>query len=300
MTSASSNSFKTPRILVIRGGAIGDFIMTLPAIAALRERWPDGHLEVLGYPHITGLAAGYVDATRSIEARALAGFYVPNGILDPTWMDYFGDFNVIISYLFDPDEIFAGNVKRCEVRQYIAGSPKPTDLPAAKHYCRPLEALAIDVETPVPRVIVPAVERARLAVIHPGSGSEKKNWPVEKFAALGRWLVDELACPLAIVRGEADERVVGRLVTELSRPAQMLTGLKLPELAAELSRSSVFIGNDSGISHLAAAVGTPVVAMFGPASSAIWHPPQPNAHIIPFADDDVAAARAVVGKILAR
>ena len=60
---------KKPRILVVRGGAIGDFIMTLPAIGALRERWPEAHIEILGYPHIAELAdkRHYADAVRSID-----------------------------------------------------------------------------------------------------------------------------------------------------------------------------------------------------------------------------------------
>ncbi|MCG3150384.1 MAG: hypothetical protein PCFJNLEI_03868 [Verrucomicrobiae bacterium] len=292
---------KFPRILVIRGGAIGDFIMTLPVLAALRERWPAAHLEVLGYPHIAGLAAGYVNGTRSMSDRALAGFFVPNGILDPNWMDYFASFAAVISYLFDPDEIFANNVKRCGVKQYIPGAPKPTDLPAARHYCRALEALAIYVDAPVPRVNVVAGPRTRTVVIHPGSGSEKKNWPVEKFGSLGRWVVDELNLPVAVVQGEADEKSVARLLAELSpRLVRVLAGLKLPELAVELAQCGVFVGNDSGITHLAAAVGTPVVAMFGPASPAIWQPPQPNARVIAFGPTDLPEVRRTMIELFPR
>jgi len=62
------------KILVVRGGAIGDFILTLPVFAALREHFPNAHLEVLGYAHIASLAkaGGLVDAVRSIEAGPLA------------------------------------------------------------------------------------------------------------------------------------------------------------------------------------------------------------------------------------
>ena len=80
------------KILVIRGGAIGDFILTLPVFAALREQFPQTWLEVLGYPHIAQLAfaGGLADGTRSIEARALAGFFARNGSLDPRLSEYFG------------------------------------------------------------------------------------------------------------------------------------------------------------------------------------------------------------------
>ena len=304
---------KTPRILVIRGGAIGDFIMTLPAVGALRERWPDGHIEILGYPHIIELARGrhYADATRSIEARPMAGFFVPNGILEPTLMDYFGSFNVVISYIFDPDEFFANNVRRCGVKQYIVASPRPKDLPAAQHYCRPLESLAIFVDAPQPRLF-PSEEdrvaagkflsrlgRERIAAIHPGSGSEKKNWPAEKFAALARWMVDELALQLVLVQGEADEKPVARFVERLDdRPVTVAHGLKLPELAAVLGQCALFLGNDSGITHLAAAVGTPTIAVFGPVSPPVWEPTGERVRVVHFGEHDVAEARRAIEECL--
>ena len=96
------------KILVIRGGAIGDFILTLPAIAALRQQFPQAHLEILGYPHIAQLAqiGGLVNRVQSIEARALAGFFARGGELAGDLAGYFSGFNIIVSYLYDPDEIF--------------------------------------------------------------------------------------------------------------------------------------------------------------------------------------------------
>ena len=86
------------KILVIRGGAIGDFILTLPAIAALRKNFPDAYLEVLGYPHIAqlALAGGLVDRVESIGARALAGFFARGGELAEELVDYFCEFDLIL------------------------------------------------------------------------------------------------------------------------------------------------------------------------------------------------------------
>jgi len=136
-------------------------------------------------------------------------------------------------------------------------------------------------------------------VLHPGSGSAKKNWPVEKFAALARWLVDELALPLVVVRGEADERVVGNLSAALvPRPVTLATGLKLVELAGVLERCAVFAGNDSGITHLAAAVGAPTVALFGPASVPIWEPRGDRVRVVQFGDADTLRVRQAIGELL--
>src|SRR5881397_2890238 len=100
------------KILVIRGGAIGDFILTLPVLAALRAQFPEARLEVLGYPHIAqlALAGGLVDAVQPIESRALAGFFARGGELAAGLRDYFSGFDIIVSYLYDPDEIFQANV----------------------------------------------------------------------------------------------------------------------------------------------------------------------------------------------
>jgi heptosyltransferase-2 len=298
-----------PRILVVRGGAIGDFILTLPAIGALRERWPNAHIEILGYPHIIELARQrhYADAVRSIEAGPMAGFFVPNASLNESLAAYFRGFNLVISYIFDPDHLFADNIRRCGVRQVIEASPRPSDVHAAKHYCKPLETLAIYVEQPTPRIYLNDADRVcasshlasagreRIVALHPGSGSERKNWPAANFAAVARWLVDELAVQLLVIHGEADDAAVTRL-TELiaPRPFHRAHGLKLVELAAVLERCALFIGNDSGITHLASAVGAPTIALFGPASSAIWKPQGERVRVIRFGHDDVAEVRDAV------
>ena len=286
--------------------------MTLPAIGALRERWPEAHIEILGYPHIAELAhkRHYADAMRSIDAKAMAGFFIPHGVLDSTLVKYFGGFNLVISYLFDPDRIFSNNVRACGVKQVIDASPRPENTHAAEHYCQPLESLAIYVEAPRPRIhpnesdreaaakFLKMVGREPLVAIHPGSGSEKKNWPVEKFGALSRWLADELAAQLLIVRGEADERATQKL-TELlgERPITVAKGLKLVELAAVLERCVLFLGNDSGITHLAAAVGTPTVAVFGAASVSIWEPLGQHTRVVRFGERDVGDVRAAIEQL---
>ena len=116
-------------MLVIRGGAIGDFILTLPAIAALRERFPNVRLEVLGYPHIAqlALAGGLVDAVQAIESQALAGFFAQGGTLSENLRDYFSECDVIVSYLYDPDGIFQDNVARCSAAQFIKGPHRASE-----------------------------------------------------------------------------------------------------------------------------------------------------------------------------
>ena len=115
------------RILVIRGGAIGDFILTLPAIEALRRQFPESQIEVLGYPHIARLAlmGNRADGLRSIESRSLARFFARNVEQDPEWVSYFESCNIVVSYLYDPDGLFQGNVEKHIRGQFLPGPHRP-------------------------------------------------------------------------------------------------------------------------------------------------------------------------------
>ena len=299
------------KILVIRGGAIGDFILTLPAITALRSQFPAAHLEVLGYPHIVQLAmaGGLVDRVRSIEARALAGFFASGGVLEPELADYFSEFDLIVSYLYDPDEIFRTNVSRCSSAQFITGPHRPDEKElthAAKVYLRPLERLAIFDADPVPRLkVAPASagmagqvrlggwakleapppagrEGCATLAIHPGSGSERKNWPESNWAELLQHLLNRTSLNLLLIGGEAEGQRLQRLSAALPRArAQVAQSLPLADLARELQhRCLVFIGHDSGISHLAAALGLPGLVLWSDAAESIWRPPHDNVVIV--------------------
>jgi heptosyltransferase-3 len=280
------------KILVIRGGAIGDFILTLPAIAALRKNFPDAYLEVLGYPHIAQLAVagGLADRVESIGARALAGFFARNGELAEELVDYFSEFDLIISYLYDPDQIFSTNVARCTRGQYIAGPHRPkegTNIHATQLYLKPLERLAIFDADPIPRLQLSGNSAAsplfrnasgqgsdRILALHPGSGGEQKNWPEAKWAELLQNLINETNFNLLLVGGEAEGERLQRLAAALP-PARVRVAQSrpLPELAQLFQQCGGFIGHDSGISHLAAAVGLPGLILWGETSEEIWRPP---------------------------
>ena len=266
---------------MIRGGAIGDFILTLPALAALRNQFPHAHLEVLGYPHIVQLAqAGrLVDRVQSIEARALAGFFARGGTLSEELGDYFSEFDLIVSYLYDPDGIFKTNVGRCSRAQFITGPHRPDEsekVHAAKVFLKPLERLAIFEADSTPRLPLPSQPSTLSQIaLHPGSGSEKKNWPEEKWAGLLQHLVKAADFDLLLVGGEAEGERLQRLAAALPR-TRVAQSLPLVELARILQPCSAFVGHDSGISHLAAALGVPGVVLWGETTEEIWRPPQEN------------------------
>ena len=268
-----------PKILVIRGGAIGDFILTLPALAALRRQFPHAQLEVLGYPHIVqlALAGGLVDRVQPIEAGPLAGFFARDGQLAPRWADYFSEFDLIVSYLFDPDEIFKTNVARCSPAQFVVGPHRPGEsekIHATQAYLKPLERLAIFDADAVPRLSLnpPPASLNQLA-LHPGSGSEKKNWPEPKWAELLQRLLNSTDLDLLLVGGEAEGERLQRLAAALP-PARRRAAQSLPlaELARRLQACAGFIGHDSGVSHLAAALGLPCLVLWADLADEVWRP----------------------------
>ena len=96
------------KILLIRGGGLGDFIVTLPTLRLLRTKWPEAHVEVLGHSRIAeiGVGRGYLEAVRSVNHGPLSAFFTPRAVLDPAWMDYIGSFDLVGSYFYDPDGLF--------------------------------------------------------------------------------------------------------------------------------------------------------------------------------------------------
>ena len=268
-----------PKILVIRGGAIGDFILTLPVLAALRQNFPGVHLEVLGYPHIArlALAGGLADRVQAIEARALAAFFARDGELPEAQRDYFSEFNIILSYLYDPDEIFRTNLAKCSPAQFIAAPHRPEEregLHATQVFLNPLTRLAIFDADPVPRLrINPQPSTINQIALHPGSGSERKNWPEANWAELLPRLVHETNWQLLLVGGEAEGDRLTRLAAKLpAARCEIATSLPLAELAARLAACAGFVGHDSGITHLAAALGLPCVVLWPDTPEELWRP----------------------------
>jgi heptosyltransferase-2 len=308
-----------PRILVIRGGAIGDFILTLPAIQLLRENFPDAQLEILGYEHIIELARGrfYADATRSIEYGPMAGFFIPNSELAPDLVEYFASFQQVISYLFDPDLFFENNLRRAGVKNFLPAYARIDDSQhAAQQLAQPLEKLALFLDDAAARLHPSAEDQARaraflgespapVIAIHPGSGSPRKNWPAGNWATLGRWLKETTPqARLLLIGGEADAVQLATVQAALPGADVLLAqNLPLPQLAAVLQRCRLFLGHDSGISHLAAAVGTRCVLLFGPTDPAIWAPANLGVRIVTAPDGDLgqlspAAVQEAVGRSL--
>ncbi len=289
---------KRVRFLVLRGGAIGDFIATLPALTAIRERWPDAYVELIGYPHIARLAldGGLVDRIESLDRARIANFFALVPSFTEDQVEYIRSFDMVISYLHDPDGSVQYNLQLAGARQVVYGSPIVEEgCHAVDHLLKPLETLAIYESGKSPTLRISEGQRqwgrdvlkargiqADPYLIHPGSGSPRKNWPVECFLTLAdRIRSEKKGAPIFLV-GEADDAVARALDRH-----EVLRDLTLLQVASLLSASHAYVGNDSGITHLAASLGIPVTALFGPSSSDQWGPRGRRVTILAARDADL-------------
>ncbi len=274
-------------ILVIRSGALGDSIVTLPAIRALRERWPDSHIEVIGRFSLLQLVnrTCYADRVVSIEEGGFSSFFSRCGKLPTDWIDYFKSFDLVVCFI--RDAVLLENIRRAGPKNVM----RATFLPGEEENKHAVDCL-LDVIKPleiasdgVPRIFLDKDDRdfasgfwkkcefgsCPVVVVHPGSGSRKKMWPVGRFREIARWLVS-VGIRVLIPCGEADEEVTEKMVEGFSSGITVIREDNLLALGAVLEQCHFFLGNDSGLSHLAAASGTTTFCIFGPTDPNVWAP----------------------------
>jgi heptosyltransferase-3 len=276
----AARNFK--KILVMRGGALGDFVLTLPALAALRKRFPASRLEILGYPRVAELAVagGLADVAHSIEAPALARYFAANA----PGANRFAGYDLMVSYIFDPENIFEANVRRdAPEAVFLKGPHRPDDtgnIHATDVLLSPLRELGIEGADPQPRLILSngTDRRGRLA-LHPGSGSERKNWPEANWGGLIREILEKTRWNCLLVGGEAEAGRLERLQDfDAGRSKfgkdriELAQNLPLVELARIMQGCAGFVGHDSGVTHLAAAVGLQGLALWGETNANVWRP----------------------------
>ncbi|HWC95452.1 MAG TPA: glycosyltransferase family 9 protein [Candidatus Sulfopaludibacter sp.] len=245
------------RRLIIRPGALGDFILSLPALECLRTSYTEIWTRSAYLPLIQ-----FADRTRAIAATGLDLVAVtepPSSL----WETLRGFDSIVSWYGANRPEF------RYAVRDFpftfFPALPADNRVHAADFYLSQAGALEACAGSPIPRIAC-GVGREDFAIIHPFSGSQRKNWPLEKFRALAAELA--LTVPVQWCRGPEDPPLPG--ATEIE---------DLFQLACWFAKARLYIGNDSGVTHLAAAVGTPVLAFFGPTDPAVWAPRGPKVEI---------------------
>jgi len=199
----------------------------LPALKALRDAHPQARIEILGYSHLAAIADKrfYADAVRSIEYGVLCRFFARDAELPLDLRDYFGGFDLILSYLYDPDQIFENNLRRSGAQKILRGPARIIPgTPAARQLAQPLPEVGINASDLAAKVFPSDKDREfahqflencepPILTLHPGSGSEKKNWPIKNWIELAKASLNAEALfrTIIFVSGEADENEMARL-----------------------------------------------------------------------------------------
>jgi ADP-heptose:LPS heptosyltransferase len=276
------------KLAVLRANAIGDYLVSLPAIVALRAAYPAAELVLLGAGWHVGFLAGRPGPVdRCLPVPPTVGVRDDRPPSPPGAVESF--FARMRAERFDLAVQLQGGgrhsnpfVRRLGAR-VTAGSRAPDAPPLDRtvpytghqhEIHRFLEVAAVVGAAPVtlePRLAVTDADRAEaaavlagdrpLVVLHPGANDPRRRWPVERLAVVGSELARKGA-RLAVVGTAAEQPLVDRLLDGLDGDAADLAGqLGLGGLAGLLEQTTLLVGNDSGPRHLAAAVGTATVAI---------------------------------------
>lgn len=289
---------KTPEIqstLVIHQGALGDFILALPALETLRKVFPHAKSTIMGYPRILELVEKrfYAEEILSIDQKGMATFFVREGSLDFTLSQFFKTFDLIVVFGKDGEGPVIKNLRKvCEGQLLHINSFPPWDeaIHLTDHLLKQFAQHGYPASELNPKLHlkesdrewardfwkskgVGMEERSKMVVLHPGSGSKKKVWPMERFLNLARTLQDHLGSKILVVLGPAEGSEVQKAFEGRGAPEFILAkGLTLVQLASVMEGCWFFIGNDSGISHMATALGLPTMVIFGPTDQRVWSP----------------------------
>ncbi|MCY4464586.1 MAG: WecB/TagA/CpsF family glycosyltransferase [Chloroflexi bacterium] len=287
------------RILLVQLADIGDLILTTPAIAALREAHPKAVIDLLASAQaLPILPDGLVNERLSFDRAgksASRAMFAPDNLqllMRIAWKRYdtlvfFHHFTLRLGlwkfrliarasgarriiglqngkagFLTDslPDEGFGA---RHQAQYWLdlvgllgaPSQPRPAQVRRQAHY-----RLRESLDSPI-------------VVLHAGSGgySPARRWDVDKFAELARLLQERCSASIVIVGGKEDRG--NELAESLEAPHVNLTGkTTLPQLADIMANADLFVGADSGVMHIAAAVGSPVLSLFGPSNANAWQP----------------------------
>jgi len=279
------------RIVVLRGGGLGDFVFAMPALSAVRARFPGARIEVIGEPWLAGFLEGRpgpVDAVTAIPASIRRG--LASGVYEQE-----SELNTFVAEVAREPidiavQIHGGGrhsnpfIRRLNAR--LAVGLRTDDAAELDRWVpydyyhsevlRDLEAVGLVGARPVdiePRVVVTEADRAEaraalagiegpFAILHPGATDARRRWPTHSFALVGDRLA-EAGAAVVIVGTSGERGLVDDVEASMTRPARGLVGhVSVGGLAGLLEGASVVVANDSGPVHLAAAVGTATVGIY--------------------------------------
>jgi ADP-heptose:LPS heptosyltransferase len=271
------------RTLVWHQGALGDLIISLPVLKALKSGGRAAHIHLISRTDIADMLIEnrLADEVSSIERGLFADFFV-GGPLSPRAAEFLEKFRNAFIFMKKTDEVFATNLGK-HIQECFFISTAPPDgrvihISASQMY-QLTQLGTYDEEMPFlkTRPYLSEIHGKRAVItVHPGSGGKKKCWPLEKFLELMHLLDKGKRFYFYFVLGPAEghelHEKANRFISANSIDGEIIGGRPVSYIATLLKASSLHIGNDSGITHLASALGTPTIAVFGPTDPKVWGP----------------------------
>jgi heptosyltransferase-3 len=303
------------RTVVLHPGALGDVLLAIPALRALRGGRPGDELVLAAQPRIGQLLAALSVINRPLDFDALGldALFSSSAPADPL-RRLLGQARVV-SWFGSRDAHFTERLRSLAAETVVASSLPAESVMVWRHLLATVAPLAPGATgetasrepTALPESIVHAGRRALadagwdgaspLVVLHPGAGGAAKRWAVAGFARVAEALVLTLGAHVIVHEGPADRDAVAALRDRLRVPpptrgggqaAAALVDPPLETLAGAIHHAALWIGNDSGVTHLAAAVGAPTLALFTAANLA-WQPWAHDARVRVVGVDALAA-----------
>jgi heptosyltransferase III len=294
----------SPRILVITLSNIGDAIMTTPVLAALHAQYPAARIDLVCDPRSSALfePCPYI-GQRFVRDKKMgwAGYMQLIRALRQTRYDIVVDLRTdFLVYLLRAKQAFkkqsnGSTLHVHAVEKHMAAIRGLVGHPVAVR--TELWASAQDQQL-VAALFPPA---GRLLAIGPGANFAGKIWPVERYVAVANALVGQLD-GVVLLGGGGDRALAQQFAADANLPVYDACGnLSLPQSYALLKQCHFYLGNDSGLGHMAAAAGLPTLTLFGPGSPVRYLPWSPSAHFIQDAQHNILGIRvqSVVAKLQA-
>lgn len=290
-----SNLPSNANVLVIRLRSIGDVVLTLPALQALHDWRPDLRIHMLVEPLCAPLVEGHPaisevivlgkfwETVRQLRRRRFAIAFNMHG--GPTsafltrlssapvrvcWVQrqFSSFYNVQVPIGFPVAGRTEMHTAEHRLQQFLYTGLPERPLPAAKLYVDPNSAASVR-EKLAQQGIRPGEP---YAVLRPGASQANKRWPVEHFAEMARWLREVHGIATVVNLGPGDEPIASAVKEHFASVGAIIDALDLRGLIALLAGSRFFLGNDTGPTHIAAALGKKSVVIFGASDSRVWSP----------------------------
>jgi ADP-heptose:LPS heptosyltransferase len=273
-------------VVILHPGGFGDLLLAVPAIHGLRERFPSRRLLLCGQKEASRFLAecGLVDDSVSVQSTACTALFGGRRPDDPLLLDWLSRCDCAVAWTRDDSGGLAATLQDSGAAVAVVQSPFASTLTGVHQSERYAEIVGVQPPS-IPQVSVPEALKAEaqaylgsrapgrrpVALVHPGSGSRHKCVKPEIILPVLEGLEAEGLEPL-LLQGPADGEVIERLLLHVPRRPIVLDGLSVRVLAGVLSEVELFLGHDSGVTHLAALLGTPTVALFGPTDPGRWAP----------------------------